>query len=100
MRHNLFLLKDIIDVIYINDGEEITLLNFYNQQNRIYDYFVICHGKSKKHVAYIYQHLKLKTNPKHVEGIETSTWILMDYINIIVHILLKERRVYYNIDNI
>ncbi|MGX7591235.1 ribosome silencing factor [Candidatus Karelsulcia muelleri] len=100
---NLLLLKSIIDVISINDGEEITLLNFYQKKNRIYDYFVICNGKSNKHVYSIYQNLKLNTNPKHVEGvevIETSQWILIDYINIIVHIFLKEMRVYYNIDNI
>ncbi|MGX7592917.1 ribosome silencing factor [Candidatus Karelsulcia muelleri] len=100
MIKNLFLLKSIIDVISINDGEEITLLNFYKKKNRIYDYFVICNGKSKQHVYYIYQNLKLKKTPKNVEGIETSKWILIDYINIIVHIFLKEMRVSYNIDNI
>jgi ribosome-associated protein len=96
----MFLLKDIIDVISRNDGEEITLLNFYKKKPRIYDYFVICNGKSNKHVYYIYQNLKLNTNPNNVEGIEKSQWILIDYINIIVHIFLKEMRVYYNIDNI
>ncbi|MGX7589951.1 ribosome silencing factor [Candidatus Karelsulcia muelleri] len=100
MIKNLFLLKSIIDVISRNDGEEITLLNFYNKKNRIYDYFVICNGKSKQHVSYIYQNLKLEKNPNKVEGLETSKWILIDYINIIVHIFLKEMRVSYNIDNI
>src|SRR5690554_7482880 len=43
---------------------------------------------------------ELKDKPWHVEGSEQSTWILMDYINIVVHIFQKETREFYNIEDL
>ncbi|MGX7592370.1 ribosome silencing factor [Candidatus Karelsulcia muelleri] len=95
-----FLLKAILEIIEKNKGEQITLLNFYRKKNRIYDYFIICNGKSNKHVYSLYEKIQGISCPNHVEGIKRSKWILMDYINIIVHIFLKNLRYYYNFENI
>ncbi|UOQ27675.1 Ribosomal silencing factor RsfS [Candidatus Karelsulcia muelleri] len=100
MHNKNFLLKSILEIMEKNSGEEITLLNFYKKKNRIYDYFIICNGRSNKHVFSLYEKIKENTSPSHTEGIRKSKWILMDYINIIVHIFLKEIRNYYQIEKI
>ncbi|MGX7638163.1 ribosome silencing factor [Candidatus Karelsulcia muelleri] len=100
MHNKKFLLKSILEIMEKNSGEEITLLNFYKKKNRIYDYFIICNGRSNKHVFSLYEKIKENTSPSHTEGIRKSKWILMDYINIIVHIFLKEIRNYYQIETI
>ncbi|MGX7592779.1 ribosome silencing factor [Candidatus Karelsulcia muelleri] len=100
MQNKKFLLKSILEIIEKNNGEEITLLNFYKKKNRIYDYFIICNGRSNQHVFSLYEKIKENTSPNHAEGIRKSKWILMDYLNIIVHIFLKEIRNYYQIEKI
>lgn len=69
------------------------------------DYFVICHGQSSRQVQTISDTIQrnlrsLKRRPKHVEGYNRGEWILMDYLDFIVHIFIDERRAYYGLDRL
>lgn len=70
------------------------------------DYFLICHGTSDRQAAAIADSVEerlrknLKVKPVHVEGRQTGEWILMDYIDFVVHIFVEEKRDFYRLDRL
>ena len=69
------------------------------------DYFVVCHGNNERQVQSIAravkemaqeQGLNLKLN----EGYESARWILIDLVNVVVHVFHKDERSYYNIEKL
>ena len=70
------------------------------------DYFVICHAQSKTQVNAIAEKIidnvrnKLHVHVYHEEGFENSEWILLDYIDIVVHIFLEPKRNFYQIEEL
>ena len=104
--NNEELLALIIEGIENIKGENITLLDLREIDNTPSDYFVICDGNSNTQVNAIAGSIQrtvskeLKDKPWHVEGTETANWVLMDYINVVVHIFQKETRSYYNIEDL
>ena len=100
------LLKNIINAIQDIKGQNIISLNFKNIESAICKYFVICTGTSNTHVAAITNSIKknvsktLKEKPYSMEGIENQEWVLMDYVDVVVHIFLKNVREFYDIENL
>ena len=71
----------------------------------ITDYFVICSGKTNRHVQSIAQAIELEVKKQnlschHIEGYEDGKWILMDLGDIIVHIFEEEVRNYYELEDL
>ncbi len=70
------------------------------------DYFVICHGTSDRQVMAIADgiegHLRKSLNirAKNVEGRPRGEWILMDYIDFVVHVFVGERREFYRLERL
>ncbi len=70
------------------------------------DYFVICDADSNTHVNSIADSLEetveklTSEKPNHSEGHQNGEWILVDYINVVAHIFLKETREHYNIEGL
>lgn len=87
-------------------GENISLLDLRDIDNTVCDYFIICDGNSNTQVNAItnsVQKIVSKTiheKPYQIEGIENSEWVLMDYVNVVVHIFQKQTREYYDIENL
>jgi len=100
------LLDAIVEGMEERKGKNITILNISKLDNRVTDYFVICDADSKTHVNSIadsVEDMVIKlTNEKayHAEGHQNSEWILIDYINIVVHVFLRETREFYNIEGL
>ena len=98
------LLALIIEGIENVKGEDITILDLRGIDNTVCDYFVICNGNSNTQVNAISGSVQrtvskeLHDKPWHVEGEQQAEWVLMDYVNIVVHIFQKEIREYYNIE--
>jgi ribosome silencing factor RsfS/YbeB/iojap len=72
---------------------------------RVADYFVLVTGHSRPHVKAIYDaiHVQLKAlGEKHgkAEGTELGWWVLVDYIDVVIHVLQPEAREYYDIDGL
>ena len=86
-------------------GIEITCLDFKKIPNASCDYFVICEGNSSTHVKALagsveeYIKKELGTRPWHTEGLQNSEWILMDYINVVVHIFQPHIRQHYALED-
>jgi len=66
----------------------------------IADFFIITHGLSTVHNRSIAEFLVEDEKPSHFEGYEAGNWILLDYFDIIVHIFLKETRVFYGLERL
>lgn len=100
------LLANIIKGIEEVKGDNIKILDLRTIDNTVCDYFVICDGTSNTQVNAIVGSIQkivskeLKDKPWHVEGAENGEWVLMDYVNIVVHVFQKHIREYYNIENL
>jgi ribosome-associated protein len=70
------------------------------------DYFVLCTGRSDRQVKAIHDaiHLGLKNEhgllPRRVEGVTQARWILMDYLDVVVHVFTPETREYYRLEEL
>ena len=95
-------------VIGISDvkGQDIETIDLRKIENRICDFYVICSGSSNVHVSAILESVKkkvsksLKEKPSHTEGEENAEWVLIDYINVVVHIFQKQVRDFYKIEEL
>jgi len=69
------------------------------------DYFIICSADSDTQVKAIANHIEIEmkkkgSRPWHIEGLQALQWILMDYVDIVVHIFLRESRGFYNLERL
>jgi ribosome-associated protein len=70
------------------------------------DYFLICTGRSDRQVRAIHDaiHLGMKSAhrllPRRVEGLTDSRWILLDYLDVVVHIFTPETREFYRLEQL
>jgi ribosome-associated protein len=69
------------------------------------DYFIVCHGDSDLHVKAIANAIldNLRSEghkPWHVEGITHLHWVLLDFVDVVVHVFDKEARDYYGIEGL
>jgi ribosome-associated protein len=96
------IIKGIDDV----KGENIQLLDLREIDNTVCDYFVICSGNSNTQVSAILGSVQkvvskeLKDKPWHVEGQSNAEWVLVDYVNVVVHIFQKHTRDFYDIESL
>lgn len=87
-------------------GHDIVLLDLREIENTVCDYFIICNGTSNTQVNAIVGSIQktvskaIKDKPWHVEGQDNSEWVLMDYVNVVVHIFQKQIREFYDIEGL
>jgi ribosome-associated protein len=87
-------------------GLEINLLDLRDIENTVCDYFVICNGTSNTHVNAIVNSVQktvskgIKDKPWHVEGSDNAEWVLLDYVNVVVHVFQKQVRDFYDIEGL
>ena len=87
-------------------GADVNIMDLTNIANTVCGYFIICTGTSNTHVSAIVNSIKrhvskqLKEKPFSIEGNENQEWVLIDYIDVVVHVFQKEIREYYDIENL
>ena len=100
------LIASIIQGIEEVKGNNIRLLDLRDIENTVCDYFIICDGTSNTHVNAITGSIRktvgkgLQEKPWHVEGEDNAEWVLMDYVNIVVHVFQKQIREFYDIEGL
>ncbi|NNE32112.1 MAG: ribosome silencing factor [Winogradskyella sp.] len=100
------LITTIIGGIEEVKGKEITILDLREIENTVCDYFIVCEGTSNTQVNAIVNSIQkqvsksLKDKPWHIEGSDNAEWVLMDYINVVVHVFQKHIREYYDIESL
>lgn len=94
-----FLAKTLARLIDSKKGEEIVIFDLRGI-SPITDYFVIANGLSDIHIRTIADYLLEYETPDHVEGLEAASWTLLDFIDVIVHLFLKESRDFYGLERL
>lgn len=100
------LVDTIIEGMQEMKAHNIKCIDLAEIPNSVSDYFIVCHGDSNTQVDSIARsvekatHEQLNEKPAHQEGSDNSLWILMDYIDVMVHVFYKETRDYYDIEGL
>ena len=101
-----FLTEIIIKGIQNKKGKNIVSLNLKNIDHAVSDYFIICHGTSNTQVQAIAESVEDKIfttiglKPWHREGVQNAEWILLDYVDVVVHIFQETVRNFFQIESL
>ncbi len=85
---------------------DIMVLDLRNVANSIADFFIICSGNTDTQVNAISESVeetvnkKDKQNPWHKEGNRNNEWVLLDYVDVVVHIFKKDRREFFALEDL
>ena len=100
------LITEVIGGVEDVKGSNITILDLREIENTVCDYFIICDGNSNTQVSAIAGAIQkkvsktLKDKPWHVEGESNAEWILIDYVNVVVHVFQKQVREFYDLEGL
>lgn len=100
------LIEEIILGIENVKGEKINQLDLRKLENTPCDFFIVCSGSSNTQVSAIVNSVlkrvskALKEKPFHTEGLDNAEWVLIDYVNVVVHIFQNQIREYYNLEEL
>jgi ribosome-associated protein len=87
-------------------GNDIVRLDLRNIKSSVSDYFVICHADSGTQVRAIANSIEdeifkaTQTDPWRKEGYEHGEWILLDYIDVVVHVFKTDKREFYGVEDL
>jgi ribosome-associated protein len=87
-------------------GNDIIRLDLRNIFSSVSDYFVICHADSSTQVKAIANSVEdeiykaTQQEPWRKEGLEYGEWILLDYIDVVVHIFRTDKREFYGVEDL
>lgn len=85
---------------------DITIIDLQGIKNAVADYFIICSGNSNTQVEAIADSIENEVfkltseDPWQKEGKANNEWILLDYVNIVAHVFLKDRRKFYSLEEL
>lgn len=100
------LIESVVKGIFEKNGQDVLKIDLSKLENRITDYFIICHGFAKTQVDSISYSIEdtvrkeTGTKPLHVEGLENCLWVLIDYGDVIVHVFQEEYRNFYSLESL
>ncbi len=94
----------IAEIIFSKKGYEVILMNL-KQLTTFADYFVICSADSDTQVKAIADEIDKMLKEQgikcwHKEGYQALRWVLLDYVDVVVHIFKKEVREYYSLERL
>ncbi len=98
--------EEIVKGIQEKKGLDITCLNLAKINSTVCDYFVVCHGTSNTHVNAIAESIEDQVNkhiglkPRRREGFINAEWILLDYLDVVVHVFQQQVREYYKLEDL
>jgi ribosome-associated protein len=87
-------------------AEELTILELEKDSGAFTDYFVVCSGTNPRQIQAIADEVELRLKrggglyPAHVEGYRQAEWILLDYVDFVVHVFAEKARRYYELERL
>ena len=87
-------------------GEKTIVMDLRKLENAVCDYFIITEAQSTTQVSAISEAINKRIRkqcddrPWHTEGVGQNQWILIDYINVVIHIFQTESRDFYDIESL
>jgi ribosome-associated protein len=101
---NSKIIKAIIQAIQEKKGEKIISLDLRKIQEAVADFFIVCEAGSTTQVRAIADFIETELKeqcgeiPYMHEGRQVLQWVIIDYINVVVHIMLPESRRFYKLE--
>ena len=105
LTRNSKIFKNIIKAIQEKKGENIISLDLRKIPEAVSDFFIICEGASTTQVKAIADSIEEEVRkncdelPYKHEGRQTYQWVLIDYVNVVVHVMLPENRRFYKLED-
>ena len=99
------LVREAITAALDKKAEDIVLMDM-RQVSGMADYFVVCTGNSDVQIKAIVEAVEAlirdnyQERPWHVEGVDHRQWVLMDYVDLVVHVFTPERRAFYDLERL
>ena len=96
----------IVEGIQEVKGKDIVVLDLREVPNTVCAYFIVCHGDSATQVGAITRSVektareRTDEKPWHTEGERNAEWVLMDYVDVVVHIFHRDKRGYYALEDL
>lgn len=87
-------------------GKNVVILDLRQLKEAVADWFIVCEGDSSTQVRAIADSVSeevkkvLGERPWHVEGSENAQWVLLDYVNTVVHVFQPATRAFYGLENL
>lgn len=100
------IIKTIIKAIQDKKGEQIVSLDLRKIPEAVSDFFIICEATNNNQLRAIADNIekevkeKCDDTPYKHEGRQAEQWILIDYVNVVVHVMLPEPRKFYNLEEL
>lgn len=102
---SLEMVKEAVNALNDKKGNDIKVIDI-RDVSQIGDYFVICTGTSSTHVKALADEVEYRLGGHeadvgfHKEGYGSGTWVLLDYKDIVVHVMYGETRDFYNLEHL
>jgi ribosome-associated protein len=86
-------------------AEDISILELEKNSGAFTDYFVVCSGTNPRQIQAISDEVedrlkKAGLHPAHIEGYKQAEWVLIDYVDFVVHIFTEKARQYYDLERL
>ena len=86
-------------------AEEISILEMEKGSGAFTDYFVLCSGTNPRQIQAIADEVELRLKatglrPSHIEGYNQAEWVLMDYVDFVVHVFSEKARKFYDLERL
>lgn len=98
--------RKVIEGLQDKKGQDIILMDLRNVNGAICDFFVICTGTSDRHVSALSESVEdlvrkeLQDRPISRTGQQIGEWVLLDYVDVVVHVFQAEKRKFYDIEGL
>ena len=105
LTRNSKIIKTIIAAIQEKKGENIISLDLRKINEAVADFFIICEAGNQPQIRAIADNIdrtvkeNCDENPYHHEGYQKLQWVLIDYVNVVVHVMLSETRKFYKLED-
>ena len=98
------LVNYVTELILQKKGSDVLVLNL-KKQTTVTDYFIICSASSDVQIKAIADNIiketkKIGQKPWHNEGYNNLSWVLLDFVDVVVHIFLDNVRKFYNLEGL
>lgn len=106
LNESAFISERAIHGIQEKKGNDIIRLDLRNIHSSVSDYFVICHADSSTQVRAIANSVEeeifkaTQLEPWRKEGLQNAEWILLDYVDVIVHVFRTDKREFYGVEEL
>lgn len=106
LTRNSKLFKVIINAIQEKKGENIVSLDLRKIPEAVADFFIICQASNNNQLRAIAENIekevkeKCSENPFKHEGKQAEQWILIDYVDVVIHVMLPEPRKFYQLEEL